>query len=125
MSTTVSLVVGALEKRAELAVEHAVDIPHAVGDGGGRDLRVARVAGMDVLEQAVLDPVGRDEDDAGGVPLLGVQQPPHGLGARAVVALDVVDEVERPVAERRPRAAVDGPAQVGPASGGCVKSAPG
>ena len=69
---------------------------------------------MDVLEQAVLDPVGRDEDEARGVPLLRVEQPSHRLGAGRARALDVGDEVGGPAAEGRPRAAVDRPAQARP-----------
>ena len=108
------LVVGVIDEHAPLAVEHAVDVPHPVCDRRGYGLRVARVAGMDVLEEAVLDPVGRDEDEAGGVPLLGIEQPPHCFGAPPARALDVLDEVERPAAEGRPRAAVDRPSQARP-----------
>ena len=72
------------------------------------------MAGVDVLEQAVLDPVGRHEHHAGGVPLVLVHQRAHGGRAAAADVLDVGDQVERPVAERRPRSAVDRPADARP-----------
>ena len=57
---------------------------------------------MHVLEQAVLDAVGRDEHHAGDVPLVGVHQRAHGLGAGAGDALDVVAELDRAAAEGCP-----------------------
>src|SRR5712671_6634007 len=59
------------------------------------------MAGVDVLEQAVLDAVGRDEHHAGGVPGLLVQQHAHRLGATAGDVFDVGDQVERAVAPGR------------------------
>ena len=68
---------------------------------------------MHVLEQAVLHPVGRHEHHAGDIPRLLVHQPLHGCGAALGDALDVGQQVERPVAEGRPGAAVDRPAECG------------
>ena len=68
------------------------------------------VAGMDVLDQAVLDAVGRDEHHAGHVPRARCPSAVRiGLGAGRGDALDVVDEVDRAAAEGRPGAAVDRP----------------
>jgi hypothetical protein len=58
--------------------------------------------GMDVLEQAVLSPVRRDEDEAGGVPGLFVQEGAHGFSAAASDVLELLDELDRLVAERGP-----------------------
>ena len=109
--------VGALEQRPQLAVEQPVDVDHALGHrrlGGGG---VVGMAGVHVLEQAVLDAVGRHEDHAGRIPGLLVHQPAHGLGAAAGDVLDVGHQLQRLAPEGRPGAAVDRPAQVGPGLG--------
>ena len=105
------VVVGALEERPELLVEQAVDAADAIGDRRRRRFRVTGMPRMDVLEQAVLEPVGGDEDDAGDIPGLLVEERPHRRGALADQALEVGDQVERTVSERRPGAAVDRPAE--------------
>ena len=75
------------------------------------------MAGVHVLEQAVLDAVGRHEDHAGRIPGLLVHQAAHGLGAAAGDVLDVGQQLQRPAPEGRPGTAVDRPAQVGPGLG--------
>ena len=72
MTITVSDCVGALDERPQLAVEQAVDVAHPLGHGRRGGAGMVGMAGVHVLEQAVLDAVGRDEDDAGHVPGLAV-----------------------------------------------------
>jgi hypothetical protein len=108
------VVIHPLEQRPELTVEQAVETTDALGDRGRGSLRVQRMPGMDVLEEAVLGAVGRDEDEAGGVPRLLVQERAHRRGPPPRDVLELVDELHRLVPERRPRAAVDGPIETRP-----------
>ncbi len=114
-----------LHERCQLPIEQAVDVAHAVGDRRGGDVLVAGMPRMDVLEQAVLEPVGRDEDHARGVPRLLVHERAHRSGALAGEPLEIGDELERPLAERRPRASVDRPAQPGAHVLGVAERSPG
>ena len=66
---------------------------------------------MDVLEQAVLRAIRRDEHRAGDVPLLLVEERAHRGRALAGEGLEVVNELGRTVTKRRPGPAVDRPAE--------------
>ena len=66
---------------------------------------------VDVLEQTVLRAVGGDEHHAGDVPRLLVEESAHRLCAAKGQPFEVGDEIVGAMAERRPRAAVDRPAE--------------